>query len=56
MDTSAIVNALSELRRDINALANRPINVSVDQKKLVEATFSDPNAVGDESRKPSYRI
>lgn len=52
----AIVGAISELRRDINALANRPINVSVDQKKLVEATFSDPNAVGDESRKPSYRI
>ena len=55
-NSSAIVNAIAELRRDINALANRPINVSVDQKKLVEATFSDPNAVGDESRKPSYRI
>jgi hypothetical protein len=55
-DMSAVVNAISELRRDINALANRPINVSISGKKVTEAIYDDPNTVGDESRKKSYRI
>jgi hypothetical protein len=54
---SAVVNAISELRRDVNALANRPINVSIDGKKVIEATTGNqPNTVGDESRKNSYQI
>jgi hypothetical protein len=55
--SSAIVNAIAELRRDINALANRSINVSIDGKKVIEATTGNqPNTVGDESRKNSYQI
>ena len=57
MDASSIVNAIYELRRDVNALANRPVNVSIDGKKVIEATTGNqPNTVGDESRKNSYRI
>lgn len=57
IDVSAIVGAISELRRDVNALASRPVNVSIDGKKVIEATTGNqPNTVGDESRKNSYRI
>jgi len=57
VDMSAVVNAIAELRRDVNALANRPINVSIDGKKVIEATTGNqPNTVGDESRKNSYQI
>jgi hypothetical protein len=55
--SSAIVTAIAELRRDINALANRPVNVAIDGKKVIEATTgAQPNTTGDESRKNSYRI
>jgi hypothetical protein len=57
MDSSAVVNAIAELRRDLNALANRPINVAIDGKKVIEATTgAQPNTTGDESRKNSYQI
>jgi len=57
VDMSAVVNAIYELRRDVNALANRPINVSIDGKKVIEATTGNqPNTVGDESRKNSYQM
>jgi hypothetical protein len=57
VDMSAVVNAISELRRDVNALANRPVNVSIDGKKVIEATTGNqPNTVGDESRKNSYQM
>jgi hypothetical protein len=50
VDTTAIINA-------INALASRPINVSIDGKKVIEATTgTQPNTVGDESRKNSYKM
>jgi len=50
VDTTAIINA-------INNLANRPINVSIDGKKVIEATTGNqPNTAGDESRKNSYRV
>jgi len=56
-DSSAVVNAIAELRRDVNALANRPINVAIDGKKVIEATTgAQPNTTGDESRKNSYQI
>jgi len=54
---SAVVDAIIELRRDINALASRPINVSMDGKKVIEATTGNqPNTTGEESRKNSYRV
>jgi hypothetical protein len=57
IDMSAVVNAITELRRDVNTLANRPVNVSIDGKKVIEATTGNqPNTVGDESRKNSYQI
>ena len=57
IDPSAIVNAINELRRDINALANRPINVLIDGKKVIEATTgAQSNTVGDESRKNGFLI
>jgi len=49
-DTAAIISA-------INALANRPINVSIDGKKVIEATTgAQPNTAGDENRKNSYKM
>jgi uncharacterized membrane protein len=41
----------------INALANRPINVSIDGKKVIEATTgANPNTQGDANRKNSYKM
>jgi hypothetical protein len=41
----------------INSLASRPINVSIDGKKVIEATTgANPNTTGDESRKNSYKM
>ena len=41
----------------INALANRPINVSIDGKKVIEATTgAQSNTQGDENRKNSYKM
>ncbi len=43
-DMSAIVNVISQLRADINALAGRPIDVSIDGTKVIEATTgANPN-------------
>jgi hypothetical protein len=56
-DMSAVIGAIAELQRNINNLANRPINVSIDGKKVIEATTgAQPNTQGDESRKNSYRM
>ena len=56
-DSSAVVNAIMELRKDVNALANRPISVSIDGKKVIEATTgAQPNTQGDENRKNSYKM
>ena len=49
-DMAAVISA-------INSLANRPINVSIDGKKVIEATTgANPNTTGDESRKNSYKM
>ena len=46
-----------ELRKDVNALANRPISVAIDGKKVIEATTgAQPNTQGDENRKNSYKM
>ena len=48
---------IRELKNMIASIANRPIHVSIDGKKVIEATTgAQPNTVGDESRKNSYRI
>jgi hypothetical protein len=48
---------IRELKNMVAAIANRPINVSIDGKKVIEATTgAQPNTTGDESRKNSYRI
>ena len=48
---------LRELKNMVAAIANRPINVSIDGKKVIEATTgAQPSTQGDESRKNSYRI
>ena len=50
-------NEMRELKNMVAAIANRPINVSIDGKKVIEATTgAQPNTQGDESRKNSYRI
>ena len=48
---------IRELKNMMAAIANRPINVSIDGKKVIEATTgAQPNTTGDETRKNSYRI
>jgi hypothetical protein len=50
-------NEIRELKNMVAAIANRPINVSIDGKKVIEATTgAQPNTQGDESRKNSYRM
>lgn len=57
VDMSGMINAVNALRSDINALANRPINVNIDGRKLIEATTgANPNETGDEMRKNSYKV
>ncbi len=56
-DMSGVISAINGLRSDINALASRPINVSVDGKKIIDATTgSNPNEDGDAMRKNSYKV
>lgn len=53
-DNSSIISAIENLGRTI---ASRPIIVSVDGKKLIEATTgAQPNTVGDETGKNSYQV
>jgi protein-disulfide isomerase len=48
---------IRELKNMMAAIANRPINISIDGKKVIEATTgAQPNTTGDETRKNSYRI
>jgi len=54
-NSSAVVNAIAELRRDINALASRPINVLIDGKNVTKAIYNDPNTVGDANRVSSFK-
>ncbi len=57
IDMSGMINAVNALRGDINALANRPISVNIDGRKIIEATTgANPNETGDEMRKNSYKI
>ena len=48
---------IAELRNAIMALASRPVNVSIDGKKVIEATTgNNPNTQGVESAKNSFKM
>jgi len=48
---------IAELRNAIMALASRPVNVSIDGKKVIEATTgANPNTQGVESAKNSFKM
>lgn len=48
---------IAELRSAIMALANQPVNVSIDGKKVIEATTgNNPNTQGVESAKNSFKM
>jgi len=48
---------IAELRSAIMALASRPVNVSIDGKKVIEATTgANPNTQGVESAKNSFKM
>jgi hypothetical protein len=50
-------NEMRELINEMKAMNNRPINIGIDGKKVIEATTGNqPNTTGDENRKNSYRI
>jgi hypothetical protein len=49
-------NELRELKNMIMAIANRPINVSIDGEKVIKATTgANPNTDSDEMNKNSFR-
>jgi hypothetical protein len=48
---------IAELRNAIMALANRPVNVAIDGKRVIEATTgNNPNTQGVESAKNSFKM
>jgi hypothetical protein len=48
---------ITELKNMVAAIANRPINISIDGQKVIEATTgANPNTDGDAMRKNSYKI
>jgi hypothetical protein len=48
---------IADLKGAIMALASRPVNVSIDGKKVIEATTgSEPNTQGVESAKNSFKM
>ena len=57
MDMSSVVNAISALGAKVEAVANRPINVNADGKKIIEATTNArPIESGEAVAKNSYKI
>lgn len=57
MDMSSVVSAINALGAKVEALANRPINVNADGKKIIEATTSArPIESGEAASKNSYKI
>jgi hypothetical protein len=55
-DSSAVVNAIMELRKDVNALANRPIIVQMDGKEIAKVQGKYPNEAGDANRSVAYKV
>lgn len=49
-DMSSVINAIDTLGVKVETLANRPINIYIDNKKLIEATIgAQPNVYGEET-------
>ena len=56
-DMSTVVAAINDLSTKVEAMANRPINVGIDGKKVVEAgTGDNPNTFGEEVGKNSFDL
>ena len=56
-DMSSVVSAINALGAKVEAMANRPINVGMDGKKVVEAsTGNNPNTFGEEVGKNSFAL
>ena len=54
---SSVVEAINTLSAKVEAMANRPINVGIDGKKVVEAgTGNNPNTFGEEVGKNSFAL
>ncbi len=57
MDISSVVAAINTLSAKVEAMANRPINVGIDGKKVIEAgTGNNPNTFGEEVGKNSFAL
>jgi hypothetical protein len=51
-----VIDAINSLKQSVNALASRPINVSIDGEKVIKATTgANPNTDSDEMNKNSFR-
>ncbi len=56
-DMSSVVAAINTLGAKVEAMSNRPINVGMDGKKVVEASTGDnPNTFGEEVGKNSFAL
>ena len=56
-DMSAVISAINTLSGNLNAIASRPINVSIDGNKIITATTDQkPNETGGAIRKNSYQV
>lgn len=56
-DMSAVISAINKLGGNLNAIASRPINVSIDGSKVITATTDQkPNETGDAVRKNDYKV
>jgi vacuolar-type H+-ATPase subunit D/Vma8 len=51
-----VVDAINNLKQSVNALASRPVNVSIDGEKVIKATTgANPNTDSDEMNKNSFK-
>ena len=56
-DMSAVISAINTLSGNLNAIASRPIEVSIDGNKVITATTDQkPNETGGAIRKNSYQV
>ncbi len=56
-DMSAVISAINTLSGNLNALASRPIEVSIDGSKVITATTDQrPNETGGATRRNSYQV
>jgi len=56
-DMSSVISAINTLSGNLNAIASRPINVSIDGNKIITATTGQrPNETGEAVRKNSFEV